>query len=260
VSVADQLDLAYRSQRLRLSAVVATAAATTWAERFHDRTAALRQVIDVVTAGQSHTVRLVDAYMTAKALQATGQGTLKGLDPLRYTTDILRGVPAETVYGRAFGAYGAFVKDGAQPADAVRAAQASVTKLAATDLQLAQTRAARDWMLDHDSATAEIRIVGYRRVLTGSGPHCSLCQAASTRTYRVADLMAIHEHCTCTVQPLWGTEPVASVGTTVRIDDDPELGPRLMADDWSPAGPRLRLSNEHEPLSRHVVDVNDALN
>jgi hypothetical protein len=87
--------------------------------------------------------------------------------------------------------------------------------------------------------TDEFRIVGYRRVLSGEGPHCKLCTAASTRTYRIADLMAIHEHCTCGVQPLYGTEPVASIGTTVRVEDDPELGPRLMADSWSNVGPRL---------------------
>jgi hypothetical protein len=51
--------------------------------------------------------------------------------------------------------------------------------------------------------------------------------------------MPIHEHCTCGVQPLYGTEPVASVGTTVRVEHDPELGPRLMADNWTPVGPRI---------------------
>lgn len=253
---ATQLDATYQSQRLRLNATVAAATAAAWAHSFKDRAATVQRVIDIVTAGQAHTVRLVDAYMTAKAVQATGSGTLKHLDPALYTTDILRGIPAPSVYGRPFGAYGSFLKDGAHPADALQAAQSSVSKLAATDLQLAQTHSARDWMQHTD--TEGLRIVGYRRVLSGAGPHCSLCTAASTRTYRISELLPIHEHCTCTVEPLWGTEPVASVGTTVRVDVDPELGPRLMADDWSPAGPRLN-PGEHPSLGRHVVDVSAAL-
>jgi len=235
-----QIDATYQAQRLRLNATVTAAAARYWAARFSDRQATLAAIVRLVATGQAHTVRLVDAYMAAKATEATGNGQRLGLDPALYTTAALRGVSADIVYGRPFGAYGAFIKDGASPADAVRAAQASVTKLAATDLQLTQTHAARDWMQTASSSlTSDLRIVGYRRVLAGAGPHCALCTAASTRTYRVADLLPIHEHCTCTVQPLYGTEPVASIGTTVRVELDPEIGPRLMADDWSSVGPIL---------------------
>ena len=91
-----------------------------------------------------------------------------------------------------------------------------------------------------------------------SSPHCALCEAAATRTYRIADLLPIHEHCTCGVLPLYGTEPVPSVGTAVRVEDDPELGPRLMADNWSNVGPRLNL--DKPSLGKYVVDVADALN
>lgn len=238
-----QIDTAYQAQRLRLNAAVVAGVASAWASLHQDKQSTIAHVVKLVTVGQVHTVRLVDAFMTAKTLQATGQRARVGLDPALYTTTTLRGVAAASVYGRPFGAYGAFVKDGAHPSEAVRAAQASVTKLAATDLQLAQTHSARDWMQAvAGGATTEVRIVGYRRVLTGAGPHCALCTAASTRTYRIADLLPIHEHCTCTAQPLYGTEPVASVGTTVRVELDPELGPRLMADDWSPVGPPLILN------------------
>lgn len=251
------LDTAYQAQRIRLTATVTAATASAWAQHYKDRNATIQRVVGIVTAGQAHTVRLVDSYMTAKAVQATGSGTLKHLDPKRYITDILRGLPAAEVYSRPFGAYGSFLKDGAHPKEALRAAQSSVSKLAATDLQLAQTHSARDWM-QHD-VTEGLRIVGYRRVLSGPGPHCSLCTAASTRTYKISDLLPIHEHCTCTAEPLWGTEPVPSIGTTVRVDVDPELGPRLMADDWTPVGPRLNLDEEHPALDRHVVDVTAAM-
>lgn len=227
------LDVAYQTHRLRLASTVAASAAAQWAATRANRPQSIQRVVQAVEAGQAHTVRLVDAYMTAKTLQVTGAGVLKGLDPALYTTTSLRGVPATTVYSRPFGALHALTADGAHPADAERAALASLDKLVRTDLQLAQTTAARDWM------AAEPTIIGYRRVLSGPGPHCALCTAAATRTYRKSDLMPIHEHCTCAVEPLWGTAHVASIGTTVRVELDPELGPRLMADDWSPVGPRI---------------------
>jgi hypothetical protein len=247
-----QIDAAYQSQRLRLNATVVAAAASAWASQYKDRQRAIAHIVRLVTAGQAHTVRLVDAYMTAKAIQATGSGARVGLDPAKYSTAALRGVAADVVYGRPFGAYGALVKDGAHPGDAVKAAQASVTKLAATDLQLAQTHAARDWMqATAEQATGDIRIVGYRRV-TGSDP-CALCAAAATRTYRISDLLPLHESCQCTVQSLWGTEPVASIGTTVRVEMDPELGPRLMAESWSPVGPRLTAYEE--PIPKETISL-----
>lgn len=237
---AAQLDASYRSTRLRLRSLVAAQVAAGWAQRRTDRTAAVQNAIRVVEAGQAQTVRLLEAYMAAKALHETGEFVRVGLDPADYTTAALRKLPSISVYSRPFGAFGAKLNAGGSLDDALTSALASVTKLATTDLQLAQTHAARDWM-DRSSEylTGELRIVGYRRVLTGPGPHCALCEAASTRTYRVSDLLPIHEHCGCTVEPLYGTEPVASVGTTVRVDIDPELGPRLMADDWTPIGPRL---------------------
>lgn len=227
-----QVDAAYQAQRLRLSATVTAAVASAWASLHTDRERTIQHVVALVTAGQAHTVRLVEAYMRARSIQETGAAAKVSLDPARYTTEKLRGIPVTAVYSRPFGAYGAFINDGADKARAVEAAQASVTKLARTDLQLAQTHAARDWMEGDEF------IVGWRRVLNGD-KNCALCTAAASRTYRTSDLMPIHENCDCTVQPLWGTEPVASVGTTVLIQDDPELGPRLMAESWSPVGPRL---------------------
>lgn len=235
-----QLDVAYQAQRLRLNAAVAAAAAAAWAAMHSNRPFAIAHAVRLVGAGQSHTVHLVGAYMTAKSLETVGSSPKVQLDPALYTIEKLRGIAADTVYGRPFGAYGALTKQGAPDGEALQAGRASVAKLAATDLQLAHTHAARDWMqAAGEQATGDVKIVGYRRVLSGPGPHCALCTAASTRTYRTADLMPIHEHCTCGVQPLFGTDPVASIGTTVRVEDDPELGPRLMADDWSPVGPRI---------------------
>ena len=229
------LDHAYQIQRQRLSQAVTAAATAIWARAYQDRQRSISQTVQIVTVGQKHVVALVDAYFAAKMLQATGSGTVKGLDPALYTIGVLRGVAADVVYARPFGALGAAFNAGADKAQAVDSGLAALTKLAATDLQLAQTHSARDWM------SSEATIVGWRRVLNGASS-CPLCTAASTRTYRTSDLMPIHEHCDCTVEPLWGEHAVASVGTTVRVENDPELGPRLLADSWSSVGPRLITS------------------
>lgn len=221
------IDGAYRSQRLRLISTVNAATASVWAQGFRDRDRVIQEVLRIVYAGQAQTVALVDAYMSAK----TGTGA-RGLPPQLYTVPVLRGMPADQVYARPFGALGGQLAQGAKFESAVTSGRDSLSRLVRTDLQLAQTHSARDWM------AGEERIVGYRRVL-GGAKNCELCVSAADRTYRKEDLMPIHEHCSCSVEPVYGTEPVASVGTTVRVDDDPELGPRLMADSWSDTGPRL---------------------
>lgn len=225
----DQLTNAYRSQRRMIIEKVTAGVAAAWAALHANRDQTIAANIALVEAGQATIARLVDSYMTTLQIAELGHGSLEGLTAADYTA--LRGIDAATVYARPFGAYGTFIAQGADEARAVQAATASAEKLAATDLQLAQTHAARDWMQGNEF------VVGYRRVL--NPPSCPLCTAASTRTYRKADLMPIHEHCDCGVMPLWGHEPVASVGTKVRIEDDPEIGPRLMASDWSNVGPRL---------------------
>lgn len=228
---AQQIDGAYRAQRARLTATVTAATLRAWAAA--DRAAAAQAVIPIANAGIRHVVSLVDGYMAAKSTLATGSGTTQGLDASLYTTASLRaGVSAIHVYSRPVGAMIHAANDGAAPEEAAAVGRKLLEKIVRTDLQLAQTHAARDWM------GRDERIVGWRRVLTGPSS-CELCTKASTRTYRTSDLMPIHEHCDCIVEPVWGAESVASVGTTVRVDDDPEIGPRLMADTWTAVGPRL---------------------
>lgn len=229
------LEIAYRAQRSRLTRFVTVAAAHALTQFSSDRAAAVAAVVPLVEAGQRQTVSLVDAYMAAKTLDAIGSGSVVGLDPTRYTITALRnGADAADVYERVFNGFHGD-KDHQQ---ALSEAHVALDKLARTDLQLAQTHAARDWIdTQANNATDETRIVGWRRVTDGDP--CALCAAAATRTYRTGELMPIHEHCSCTVEPLWGEHDVASIGTTVRVEHDPELGPRLMADTWSSVGPRL---------------------
>lgn len=204
-----QLDSAYRAQRQRLRAALLAQAARLWSVASpKDESSFLEQMVPLITAGQVQTVRLVDAYMAIKTLHATGEGDVKGLDAAAYSVEALRGKPALEVYARPFAAVGAALAAKAEFSAAMHVGQAVLKKLATTDLQLAQTYSARDWMRD------EPKITGYQRVTSGG---CGLCEAASTQLYGTEDLMPIHEHCQCDVAPYYGDR--APQGKTI-IDPD----------------------------------------
>jgi hypothetical protein len=226
------LDVAFIAQRERLATITQQNVVRLWTLNHNDRERALDVVVPTVEAGQRRSVHLVNAYMVASARAAGHDAKTMALDPNAYTTTTLRGVDAREVYARPWGALGGQLAEGSEYVAALQSAQFMAGKLARTDLQMAHRSAARDWMAQDQ------RVIGWRRVLGGS-KHCALCQQASTRTYRKADLMPIHEGCHCSVAPVYGREPVASVGTTVRVEHDPELGPRLVADTWQQTGPRL---------------------
>lgn len=229
----EQLDGIYTTQRLRIWSSTSAAAHRLWATGgYNDRRAFLAQVVPIVQAGQTATVHLLDAYMTQKARQATGDATLapRGLNPADYTIEKLRGEPADEVYARPFGALGWRLNEGATFDQAAATAGSYLTKLAATDVQLAQTNAARDWIQganqDASDSGSDTFIVGYARTLDGES--CSFCEDAADRLYYTEDLMPIHDHCGC------GVEPVYDAGTRLfHTRDlgggtaDSELGARL---------------------------------
>lgn len=216
-----QVDGVYRSQRARLSSVVTAITAGMWATGVRAEPQTIRDVLRVVYAGQAQTVALVDAFMAIKA-----DTQPQGLDPSRYTVDAIRGVSAEELYRRPWGALGGQIAEGAKLVDAMGSARASLARLVRTDLQLAQTHSARDWM------TSDSSVTGYERE-PGPNP-CDLCELAAMNVYRSEDLAPIHEHCNCSVIPVTGGDrsPVA-VDASVRVGDDPEIGPRLLAADWA---------------------------
>lgn len=219
-----QLDAVYDTQRRRLLATASAAAHRLWVTGgYNDRTRFLAQVVPLVEAGQAKTVALLGAYMTQKARMATGEIALpmRALPALDYTIAKLRGEPAADVYSRPFGTIGARMADGATFDAAAATAGAYVTKLAATDLQLAQTHAAKDWLGTNGS---DLGVVGYERVLGGEG--CDFCVTAASRLYYIEDLMPIHDHCGC------GVAPVFDAGTSLFHTrdlgvSDPQLGERL---------------------------------
>lgn len=190
------LDNAFQTQRIRLTDEVSRRAAILWQARHNDRELTLAELVPLVEAGQRHTVALVDAYLTAAAREAGLSVRALGLDPSLFVTSVLRGVPADEVYGRTFGALAGQLEQGAEYDAARLSALGSLDRLVRTDMQMAHTASAHEWMQRSEF------VVGYRRVL-GPGKNCSLCRSASTRTYRKSDLMPIHERCHCSVTARW---------------------------------------------------------
>lgn len=221
----DRIDGVFRTERIRVTSRVEAAAAAMFASLYRDPEETVGRVVPLVEAGVGRVVSLTDAYMTAKAVDAGVPMTVKGLPTLAYRD--LRSRNAEEVYRRPFGALGGQLEQGAELQVALGSARAALSRLVRTDLQLAQTHAAREWMIE------DARVVGYERVL-GPGDNCPLCVAASTRRYYREDLMPIHERCGCTVAPVFG-EPgdLSRPSAAVRVANDVEIGPRLLNEAWA---------------------------
>lgn len=212
-----ELDNAYRAHRARIRATVVATANGIWARDFQNRDSMVARVVPVVEGGQRATATLVDAYMTAKTRMATGaHASVKGIDPGDYTIEKLRGEPADEVYGRPFGLFIHELRQGAPFAAAVVSGQGYMTKLVATDLQMAQVSSARDAMSGSE------QIVAYQRVVEGEG--CAFCEDAAEALYHTDDLMPIHEHCACDIEPVFFTEDRSFHGD---VPDDSEIGARL---------------------------------
>lgn len=160
--------------------------------------------VSIVLAGQTVTVRTVDAYLSAAAGLATGTSTRPlGLDPAQLLGAKARnGTPLETVYRRPF--FDAARADLDRTYIAGRLAQT-----AATDLQLAQRDAAQARM------AADPRTPRWRRVLSGA-EDCPLCTAAAGRTYRNINKLAIHPRCDCSVEPVIDTD-IRAVPTAAEV-------------------------------------------
>lgn len=145
----------------------------------------------VVTLGSGQ------AYRPAGALDVTGRAVRAGADPLE-------------VYHRGIITARAAIATGHAFPDAMRAGLLRSVVMAETDVSLTQ-RAAMDQAVDGQ------RIVGYRRVLTGSS--CGRCASASTQRYHRAQLMPIHAHCDCGVSPIYGSSDPGQVINKKLVTD-----------------------------------------
>lgn len=189
------------------------------AERF---TAA---AVPVITGGQVAVARLVAGYFAVLARLVATSAPAAAIDPALVSTAALRGVPAAEVYRRPVVTARSAVAEGKPFAEAMRVGRDRLERIADTDVALAQRQATLEVIRTDD------RIVGYRRVLTGSS--CALCATASTQRYRKADLMPIHGRCDCGVAPIFGTADPGQVINRRLVKDLRAAAKRTGASDFA---------------------------
>lgn len=160
--------------------------------------------LPVVAGAQTATGGLVAAYIATLTGLVTGDPVRPAaIRPADLSTTALRGVAAAEVYRRPAVAARTAIAKGRSPQEAFRFGRDRAGDLAETDVILAQREATIR------VASADERIVGYRRVLTGRS--CAFCATASTQRYRSSDLMPIHDRCDCGIAPIYGTRDPGQV-------------------------------------------------
>jgi hypothetical protein len=141
----------------------------------------VRIAVPKVRAGQFATARLTAQYLGGPVLS---RESIAGVRPVDPRVEYRR--PAVKLY--------TLLAAGVSYAEALPQATRLVTDLAATDMQLA-LRAQSQASLAAQGHTR------YRRVLTGR-EDCDRCRLASLNVYSTSDLLPIHGHCDCTVEPI----------------------------------------------------------
>ena len=133
--------------------------------------------------------------------------------------------------------------------EAMEIAVKRVEELADLDMELAMRKQASDII------KATPKVTGYRRVLhpelSETGTSCGLCIAASTRVYKKAELLPIHDHCHCGIMPIVGSEDPGQQFN----EDDLKLLYELAQGTDQQALSRVRYKiNDHGELGPYLVE------
>lgn len=229
----EQAAVAYQAQYGQLRTRAAAAVVAAWVAyggiSEADATRFIRAALPTVYGIQQAVASLVAAYFATITREVTGSATPAAIAPDTVTTDVLRGIDADEVYHRPVVTARTAIADGKTLDQAMDLARHRAEQIADSDIVLAQREAAEQ------AVAADVRIVGYRRVLTGES--CSLCQIASTQRYRApypridrdgrpkytaadfaGSLMPIHTHCDCSVAPIIGTSDPGQVINRELLD------------------------------------------
>lgn len=199
----------------------------------------LATVLPIVQAAQTHAVSLTDAYLAramerqpigVAAADATGAAVRAGADPAE-------------VYRRPFVTVWTALANDKPWTDAVAAGAARASGTAATDVQLAMRQTLSL------VGEADERIVGYKRVPDAGA--CAFCRLVAGQRYTTRDLMPIHSHCGCGVEPLKSSERHLFTG---RRDNDLSLA---LDTPIGPADGVQAVVREHGELGPVLVDAAD---
>lgn len=161
--------------------------------------------------------KLQTAYYSEMAKTVDEKFKSVPMSQLDLSTPALRnGVTSAEVYRRPFVEVYTALANGKQMTDAIAAGARRAQSIASTDVQLARREAGLRNRQNNQ------RIVGYRRVLTGS-ENCALCYVASTQRYTRGDLLPIHPGCDCGEMPIFGTQDPGQVLDQYNLDKAHEL-------------------------------------
>lgn len=188
------LALQHREVQRRLRAVATDSVKRRWtALGSYDAADVERFVPDavrMVEAAQRRSAIITDAYL-GRVLERQPLG----IDPARVIgAAARRGTEPPEVYRRPFATMWRALDDGKPYQEALDQGLDRLTSTVGTDIQLAMRGAAREVM------ETDLRIYGWQRV---TGDACDFCLLASTQRYHTGDLMPLHNHCGCTVEPLY---------------------------------------------------------
>lgn len=155
------------------------------------------RAVPMMQGAETAAARLTTGYLTALRRAELGSAPSVSLD-LRgiIGANLRNGVSPAEVFARPTITARTAISQGKDFLEAVGLARQRATELAETNIIL--TQRATTVAMGH----TDKRVVGYRRVLTGSS--CTLCATASTQRYHRGQLHPIHSHCDCGVAEIYG--------------------------------------------------------
>jgi hypothetical protein len=203
--------------------------------------------VPAVGAAQQTMAALTSAYIAHLVAEAAGGSTAPIGVPLEALSN-LRGIDPTEVYRRPYVQVWTDLSKGKSFDDSVDAGARRAASLAATDLQLAKTRAAQVVMAD------DRRVVGYRRVLVGSHS-CGMCVIASSVRYHKSNLMPIHPGCDCAIAPILGYgDPGRTIDSAVLKEDASQLDIGSQGMKFFSHNDVIEVGDLLEPAHRAVED------
>lgn len=223
VQAAQQQAQNARNQILGIQAKTVAYAAALWASypRHNDQAMAsfMQKWLPALQGAEQAIGRTTQSYLNT--LIQSIEGNAYAVNPVPsqlFTGAVLRnGADPGDVYQRPFvQLYSDLARK--QPVDqALQSAQNRLKAMASTDLQLANTHAARATFQQIPEGQ---KITGYRRVIGDDDP-CELCVLAAGQRYKSSDLMPIHVRCNCTAWPIVGTKDLGKYVNVVALSDNP---------------------------------------
>ncbi|CRK59066.1 Phage protein [Alloactinosynnema sp. L-07] len=179
-----------------------------------DATRFVNQVVPVALGAQRSIASAAWAFQGRMLADLTGDRAAPV--PLRVdqvTGAALRGVDPDVVYRRPFNEIYRQLGDGKSLTEAVTAGERRAKLIGLTDLELADTHAAREILATDRRRAPRF----FRRELTGD-ENCGLCVIASTQRYRTGELMPIHPGCDCVPVPIAATKDPGQVIDRALLD------------------------------------------